>query len=361
MKVTKELIDRFIKNQCNADEAKAVAHYLQDHPYFLDELFPKANWEEITSPNEIPEIKEREIRTKIWSKLQFNSSKTKHYWWLAKAASILLFLSIKIFINPVKQPVTPKATELAYNLVKINYGKDVLTLKIEDGTIILLESGSEIRYPEHFIGKERRFILVGSARFKVAKDRTRPFNVYAGGTITTALGTDFTISAYPKNINTNIMLHEGKVVVKPQNNQASAKMKAVYLHPGEQLSVNRTSYLTSLSSINRNESKISIEKNGITELTETSITFRNQSLKNIYRFLDEELNTKTHYRDADISNRYFTGSFKRDSLSSEQIIEETSSLNNLAIEKRIDTYYLNSTTPPVNNRSSPKTSKSKTN
>jgi len=346
MEITRELLEKFIKNQCNAEEAEAVANHLLKHPDLIDTILPVKDWDQTDDSHLLPSETSAEIRRNIWSTLKFNHPKRQHYWWLAAAASVIVLL----YVNTLKTK-TPtqsiKQAELSYNLVKINYGKDDLELKIEDGSLITLKTGSEIRYAEHFKGKERSFYLKGSARFKVAKDRTRPFKVYASGMITTALGTDFIVFAYPNESNTKIVLYEGKVVVKPEDQAMSGRMKAVYLVPGQQLSVDKSTYLASIAQTNKIESKTQKVRTGSTELTASSIVFKNQSLHNIYSLLEKEFSTEIHYRNKDISNRYFTGTFNRDSLAAAKIIEETALLNELTISRHNQIYYLKSSTKQI--------------
>lgn len=343
MEITRALLEKFIKNQCNAEEAEAVANHLLKHPDLLDELFPVQAWEEMDDSQVLAADKSAVIHKKIWSILKFKYVSSRYYWWLSAAASILIIWSVSMLKTRVTEPAAKQA-ELSYNLVKINYGKDDLKLKIEDGSLITLKPGSEIHYAEHFKGNERNFYLKGSARFKVAKDRSRPFKVYASGMVTTALGTDFIVYAYPEASNTKIVLYEGKVVVKPEDQQMSARMRAVYLLPGQQLSVNKTTYLASLGLIKKKRPKTEMLKMGSTELTASSIIFKNQSLRNIYSLLEKEFDTEIHYRNKDISNRYFTGTFNRDSLTANKIIEETSLLNDLTITMRNQAYYLKPST-----------------
>lgn len=95
-----------------------------------------------------------------------------------------------------------------------------------DGTRIRLTGGARIdaRFDVH----ERRIILLsGRARFEVARDKTRPFVVAAGGSETRALGTifeiDLTNAAVPR-----IALIQGKVEVRGVRGE-----QTMQLRPGE--------------------------------------------------------------------------------------------------------------------------------
>ncbi|SHG44502.1 FecR family protein [Pedobacter caeni] len=336
--MTKELILRFFKNQCNAEEATEVAAYLQQHPELLEEFLPDQAWNELENEVSLfPEDKKTEILNQLRLKLDFTVPKKRNLWWLSAAASLFLLLGIGYLMN--KKPAEVQVPEvMLHNLVKMNYGKEAVSLAIEDGSVVLLKPGSELRYPEHFQGNDRSFYLKGEARFKVAKDPERPFNVHAGGTVTTALGTDFTITANSGESHTRIFLHEGRVVVRPEQPQ-KGKTKEVYLNAGEQLSVNRTTFDNQLAgSEKKTEPRIKVA--GSTEITLETISFKNQSLENIFHSLDKELSTRIHFKAHEMSGRYFTGAFKRDSLTADRIIKEIALLNKLKIDKRDSTYYL---------------------
>lgn len=83
---------------------------------------------------------------------------------------------------------------------KTNAADDPETIKLADGSEIVLESGSTIRYATSFASKEFREIhLIGNAFFDVKRDTSRPFLVYANGTVTKVLGTSFWIYAPKSN------------------------------------------------------------------------------------------------------------------------------------------------------------------
>ena len=66
-----------------------------------------------------------------------------------------------------------------------------------------------------FQNNKREIYLEGEAYFKVAKDKTKPFTVFAGALATTALGTQFRITA-KKNTpgNITVKLFTGKVAIR---------------------------------------------------------------------------------------------------------------------------------------------------
>lgn len=67
-------------------------------------------------------------------------------------------------------------------------------IKLADGSTVMLHEGSELHYPETFAGARTREVrLVGEAYFAIESDPSQPFVVWTGTTMTTVLGTAFTI------------------------------------------------------------------------------------------------------------------------------------------------------------------------
>jgi transmembrane sensor len=341
MEITKELILSFFKNQCTAEEATAVADYLKLRPELLEEFLPEQAWNEVQEEESLfHHDKKTALLRQVKHKLSLSTPKIKSQWWMSVAASLLLLFGLTLWLHkrPVALPSPVK--DLVHNLVEINYGKDEIPLKISDGSTVLLKPGSELRYPEKFKGKERNFYLNGEARFKVAKDANRPFKVHAGKTITTALGTDFTIINHKNEKHMLITLHEGSVMIGPEDAETSGKMKQIYLKPGEQLTVNKNTLTSVLKDVSREKTNKTMQVQGSTTFTASTISFKNQSLENIFNSLNKELSTQIHFKVKEISGRYFTGTFDRDSLAAEKILREIALLNNLKIDKYDQSYYL---------------------
>jgi len=110
---------------------------------------------------------------------------------LAFALGILFNLTHQ---NPGQESV---AVPLVYEQHAVPPGvKSNLTL--QDGSKVILNSGSTLRYVKNFETDRRELFLKGEAYFEVAKDSLRPFIVHTGPVSTTALGTSFNITAYDK-------------------------------------------------------------------------------------------------------------------------------------------------------------------
>ena len=100
---------------------------------------------------------------------------------------------------------------------------------LDDGTEIWLNSASELKYPAHFVGNERRVQLTGEAYFQVARNEAAPFIVETRDMDVKVLGTSFNVSVYEDEESCHATLVEGRVEVNDKVNG-----EKVVLTPGKQ-------------------------------------------------------------------------------------------------------------------------------
>jgi transmembrane sensor len=116
-------------------------------------------------------------------------------------------------------------------------------ITLRDGSMLNLNSRSRVRV--HYAARERSVdLLEGQALFSVAKDPSRPFVVYSGGTQVKAVGTEFDV--YRKASGTVVTVIEGRVAVvaapeapvsRQQQGATSHVPATQMLSAGEQLTV----------------------------------------------------------------------------------------------------------------------------
>ena len=141
----------------------------------------------------------------------------------------MLYGGYREVLNEQPQP------EIVYEqVVKENPIGQKLTVFLADGSKVILNAGSKLRFTKPFHPDRRLVTLEGEAFFEVAHDSLRPFQVSSGALTTTALGTSFNVTAYPKENRVQVALTSGRVKVHRQ--AAEKPMSDVYyLEPGEQV------------------------------------------------------------------------------------------------------------------------------
>jgi transmembrane sensor len=90
-------------------------------------------------------------------------------------------------------------------------GDEALEIHLEDGSLVVLNRHSRIRYPRHMNGDERHVSLQGEAWFEVDRDSLRPFVIDAGAALVEVLGTRFNVNAYRENPTVEITVESGMV------------------------------------------------------------------------------------------------------------------------------------------------------
>jgi len=103
-------------------------------------------------------------------------------------------------------------------------------ITLSDGTKIMLNAATSIKFPSSFKGHVNRSIeLNGEAYFEVTKDQKHPFIVKTANQTVEVLGTHFNISGYKDDAATRTTLMEGAVKVTSAN-----KVEVKQLKPGQQ-------------------------------------------------------------------------------------------------------------------------------
>ena len=99
-----------------------------------------------------------------------------------------------------------------------------------DGSRVVLNAGSRLRYSRSIQSHSRDVYLEGEAYFEVTHDARRPFRVHANGGVAHDLGTRFTVRAYPEMTRIDVAVVEGKVSLRRDQ---EAPSDSIVLQPGQ--------------------------------------------------------------------------------------------------------------------------------
>jgi len=137
--------------------------------------------------------------------------------WLKIAASILLISAIGYFTYN---------QFFSASLISKGSGMATLMQNLPDGSLVTLNSNSQITYPMHFSGGQRLVQLSGEAFFKITADKTKPFIIKINAATVSVVGTSFNV----KNVKgkTEVIVETGIVKVNEGGKQ-------VLLHPGQKV------------------------------------------------------------------------------------------------------------------------------
>ncbi|TAF47310.1 MAG: FecR family protein [Runella slithyformis] len=208
----------------------------------------------------------QDFEQRLWQKLQNELFETNEapelatpLWkrgWVRVAASLIMAIGLGYVGYQIKKPyqltqVIAEAEANGMELV-VNATSKPLPILLEDGSRVLLNPQSELRFPKHFIPKQREVYLSGEAFFEVTKSPQRPFLVHTGEIITRVLGTSFRVKApqYQKDIEVSVKTGKVAVYQRPVNAKvnSSKASNGVILTPNHRvvfLAENQT-FVTSL-------------------------------------------------------------------------------------------------------------------
>lgn len=190
--------------------------------------------------------------------------------------------------------------KLVYNVLSIPYGKK-FELVLSDGTEVFLNAGTTLKYPVKFIkGQSRKVYLKGEAYFKVAHDDTDSFDINTKRLSTRVFGTEFNVSSYPEDIDTKVVLVEGKVGVYKTGTEFNKANKS-FLLPNQMASLGDDN--GEIFSTNVDPSQYISWMNGI-------LIFKSESFENIFRQLEREYNVEIVNNSNLFDGEKFTGRFK---------------------------------------------------
>ena len=215
-----------------------------------------------------------------------------------------------------------KNEKIASNFLTIPRGGQ-FSLNLEDGTKVLLNSDSKIKYPVKFIkGKKRQVeLLYGEAFFEVSSSKNNNGSEFIVSTKTqkiNVLGTKFNVKSYGGDDVITTTLVEGKVKVENGENQ-------ILLFPNQQSKVDSNSAIIDVSDVDVFQQISWI--NGL-------FSFNDTSLEDIMYTLSRWYDLEFIFKSSNQKKFIFSGILER-TKSIEDIlfiIEKTSSSNEINFE-----------------------------
>lgn len=261
-----DLLQKYFSGECNAEEKSAVESWIvasAENQKIFNEI--RGIWENAKNvTNNITLHTEsawrhikQETGIKDW-KTNLIGLNTSYRNLLKIAATLLIVIGIGTVVKLSYYNKTEFITVSTYNSTKQE-------VHLSDGSVVYLNHGSQLKYPEEFASPTREIELEGEAFFKVAKDSVHPFIVHAKGTNTRVLGTSFNINTKNQE-QVSIAVFSGKVAFRSE----SSTKQEVKLLKGE----NGIFYKSSRSitkQIGANDNAIAWQT-GILTFNKTSLT-----------------------------------------------------------------------------------------
>jgi ferric-dicitrate binding protein FerR (iron transport regulator) len=123
--------------------------------------------------------------------------------------------------------------------IKTNSEKTAQTVTLPDGSNVVLEPNSTIKYMSRFKASKREVYLEGEGFFEVAHNENQPFFVYAKQITAKVLGTSFTVRALRDDKEVLVAVKTGSVSVDTHVPDRSSTPSPVILTPNTEIIYNQ--------------------------------------------------------------------------------------------------------------------------
>ncbi|UOE47428.1 FecR domain-containing protein [Mucilaginibacter sp. SMC90] len=287
-KEAKKLLDRYHNQQCTPEEkAKLEA--------WFDQISRAGEWDWQEQDNvDFGEQLKHEIDSRLSKQQKTHPTLIK---WIAVAASLLLISSWFLFTVRNQSGRTVKAE---YAETYASPGQRV-KLTLSDGSTVILNGASKLRYPVTFRGNTREVsLLEGEAYFDIRHDEKKTFVVEAVGTHTYVLGTAFNIRAYKLAKEVQVTVTRGKVSVSGLVHLKGANVSPIILLPNEQVTIAKQTGNMIQKHINAADYTVWVQG---------KYKFNNESLGNVAIVLENAFNVHITFDTGDIKNIRFSSEF----------------------------------------------------
>ena len=144
----------------------------------------------------------------------------------------------------IKSEKTVSSDNVVYHEIFTAFGTRT-SLRLADSTLVWLNSGSSIKYPDKFTDNNRVVYLKGEGYFEVDSDIRRPFIVKTSNLTVECTGTQFDVCDYNSGTEAEVTLVTGKLSVNSNNGYGKGFNSE--LQPGQHLEYNSVTGVQKLS------------------------------------------------------------------------------------------------------------------
>ncbi len=296
-----KLIIKYLNHELNPREWKELKKWLNEdakNSAYLNTM--EAYWK--NSDGKIERAKENVLRRLENDLFQadFQLSPKRNYYLLKIAASILLLCAFSFLFYYLGNQSTAMEKAVELMIEKETEPGQRLTTKLPDGSVVTLNSGTKLTFPEKFDDNQRIVELNGEAFFEVEHDKDRPFIVRSNGSIVKVLGTSFNVRTYLEEAMINVAVSTGKVSFTSPDDK-----EAIILSPNQMITYQS------------GQQGIVVEKVDALDVfgwKDKILYFKNSELKDIIRELERWYGVRIVAKKDFSFKGNFTGEFENKSL-----------------------------------------------
>lgn len=306
-----ELIVRYLQQDINEEELSSLEAWLEESmenkSYFFSlKSISDSNWYPFYSQDSMKEAGWRKMKGRINREGIASDNRpavrSLLFSYLKYAAIILLAIGTGWGINELQgslERTSHAGDKIVYNELRVEKGGRANTLILSDGSKVVLNAATRLRYPTDFNGKNRKIYLDGEAYFEVVKDMEKPFIVKLKKQEITVLGTTFNVKAHSGEEQSIITLLSGRISLEAFNEKGES-MSRMFLKP--------------------NQKAYADNESGSVSIRNTDASLANSWVKGEYKFKEEPLSSiagqlenyygvTIHLNGEKLKNMKYTGTF----------------------------------------------------
>jgi transmembrane sensor len=213
----------------------------------------------------------------------------------------------------------PSLASTTYSEIKAPLGARS-EVRLNDGTEVMLNAGSSIRYSSDYNVQNRDLVLEGEAYFKVAKNINLPLIVNAGNINIKATGTEFNVKAYSDEGIIETTLIKGEVEISQKGNYDKERIlilepnqKAIFAYQSDQVTLERIKEIEPLAvkpaRIITDKLLISpkTDVEQATAWTKNKLIIRSENLESLCAKLQRKYDVTFVFKDETIKKCHFSG------------------------------------------------------
>lgn len=223
-------LTRYLAGECAPDEAAELQRRIDSQPELQTALAfmrdmraaardaapawdTDASWQRLAA-RRVARQRRPTLSPDIWSRSQFPVWRRRS---LRVAAAFVLVTggaAVWMFTQRQRPPASGTSEQAQVRERRTGRGERT-TIRLADGSRVILAAASRLQYAEPFGQNGRRDIhLEGEALFEVEHDAQRPFLVYTSRGVTEDLGTTFSVQEYPGDTAVRVVVADGRVELR---------------------------------------------------------------------------------------------------------------------------------------------------
>lgn len=324
-----DLLDKLHKNKLSKEQSAYLFSIFRDeNPTDSDgELieFYLSKWENSTATGKLPQSeriwKKTKNRLGIQSEKPARRLTSVYQWPFVRYAAVFI---IAFAMAWMLHEIIPNQNGAGYpdqdnTVISVSNGSKS-DIRLPDGSLVKLNSGSTLSYPSHFEGDSRTVNLEGEGFFTIRKDPARPLYVNTTKISVKVLGTVLNIKSYADENTIETTLVSGAVEIYDElkaNGKLLNEKPAAVLKPNDRATyfkdVEDGKIVDRFSSQNQKQTNLVIDKlidaESYIAWKDNILKFDNERFDSIIRKLERWYGVKIDLKYPKLNDERFSGQF----------------------------------------------------